>query len=186
MWSASINTGPFTLTAQIISIVFDTTALAIISFAGAVIFFFLHRGKFGVLLLGAMTGDALLVDFFKNVVLSPRPLNGIVAAPGYSFPSGHTTGNVVFFGILMYFVWKNYSSAKVKALTSGLYVSITAIVGFDRIYLNVHWFSDVLGSVFLGAFWVAVCILIFKYLVKSEKFRGLIRRKNQKQHAPIS
>ena len=81
------------------------------------------------------------------------------------FPKWTHDGSVVFFGILMYFVWKNYSSFKVKALTSGLYVSITAIVGFDRIYLNVHWVSDVVGSIFLGAFWASLCILIFKYLL---------------------
>ncbi|MGZ6298219.1 MAG: phosphatase PAP2 family protein [Parachlamydiaceae bacterium] len=179
LWSASINTGPFTLTAQIISIFFDTTVLAIISFIAAGIFFFLHRGKYGVLLLGAMVGDALLVYLFKNVVMSPRPLNGIVAASGYSFPSGHTTGSVVFFGILIYLVWTNYSSFKVKALTSGLYVSITSIVGFDRIYLNVHWFSDVAGSIFLGAFWVSLCILIFKYLMGKEKFQRSEKMHNQ-------
>ena len=79
----------------------------------------------------------------------------------------------------MYFVWKNYSSFKVKALTSGLYVSITAIVGFDRIYLNVHWVSDVVGSIFLGAFWASLCILIFKYLLGSEKFLRLVKMHNQ-------
>ena len=132
----------------------------------------MHRGKYSVLLLGAMIGDALLVDLFKNVVMSPRPLNGIVAASGYSFPSGHTTGSVVFFGILMYFVWKNYSSFKVKALTSGLYVSITAIVGFDRIYLNVHWVSDVVGSIFLGAFWVCTLYSDFQVPAGKRKIPG--------------
>ncbi len=184
LWSASINKGPFTLTAQIISIVFDTIALAVITFVVAVVFFVLHYGKNGVLLLAAMAGDAFLVGLSKMIVMSPRPLNGIIAAPGYSFPSGHVTGSVVFFGVLTYFVWKNRGSAKVRALTSGLYVSVTALVGFDRIYLNVHWFSDIVGSVFLGAFWLALCILIFEYLAGSRKFLSLVKAQIKNEIRP--
>ncbi len=164
LWSASINNGFFTLPAQLIAVVFDTIALAAISLVVAILLVILHQRKYGLLLLGAMAGDALLVDLFKTVIISPRPLNGIVSETGYSFPSGHTTGSVVFFGILTYFVWKNWGSTKIKALTGGLYISVTAVVGFDRIYLNVHWFSDIAGGVFLGAFWLTFCILLFKLL----------------------
>ncbi len=183
LWSASINEGAFTLTAKILSIIFDTFALAVITFVVALIFFVLRHWKYGVLLLGAMAGDALLVGLFKIVVMSPRPLDGIIAVTGYSYPSGHTTGAVVFFGILTYFVWKHRRSVKVRALTSGLYVSATAIVGFDRIYLNVHWFSDVVGSVFLGAFWLTLCIVLFKFWRK-QKLNGLAKTeiKNQTPH----
>ena len=168
LWSASINKGFFTLSAQLIAVIFDTTALAAISLAVAILLFIFHQRRYGLLLLGAMAGDALLVDLFKTVIMSPRPLNGIVAESGYSFPSGHTTGSVVFFGVLTYFVWKNWGSKKVKVLTGGLYFSVSAVVGFDRIYLNVHWFSDILGGVFLGAFWLTFCILLFKCLMRKE------------------
>lgn len=174
LWSASVNTGFFTLTAQTISIVFDTVALAIMSFVAAVFLFVLHYRRYGFLLLGAMAGDTLLVALFKTVIMSPRPSNGLIVVSGYSFPSGHVTSSVVFFGVLTYFVWKNWDTAKVKTLTGGLYVSITAVVGFDRIYLNVHWFSDILGSIFLGAFWVTLCILVFKYLVLSGKIQRFL------------
>jgi undecaprenyl-diphosphatase len=162
IWSASFNAGSFTLTAKIISVVFDTTALVVLSVILAILLFVLHRRRYGVLLLGAMAGDALLVTFFKMVIMSPRPLNGIIVESGYSFPSGHTTSCVIFFGILTYFVWKHWSSFKIKASTAGLYVSLTAVVGFDRIYLNVHWFSDIVGAVLLGAFWLTLNIFLFK------------------------
>ena len=125
-------------------------------------------------MLGAMEGDALLVGLFKTVIMSPRPLNEIIAETGYSFPSGHATSSVVFFGVLTYFAWKHWNSAKVKALTSGLYVSITAVVGFDRIYLNVHWFSDIVGAFFLGVFWLTFCIPFFKRLVSSGRIQRFL------------
>jgi undecaprenyl-diphosphatase len=174
LWSASVNKGFFTLAAQTISFAFDTIALAILSFVVAIFLFVLHHKRYSLLLLGAMAGDTLLVELFKTIIMSPRPLNGLIVASGYSFPSGHTMSSLVFFGVLTYFVWKNWGSVKIKALSGGFYISITALVGFDRIYLNVHWFSDIVGSIFLGAFWVTLCILLFKYLVSSGKIQRFL------------
>ena len=174
LWSASVNNGFFTLPAQTISIAFDTIALAILSIVVAIFLFVLHYKRYSLLLLGAMAGNTLLVELFKTIIMSPRPLNGLIVASGYSFPSGHTMSSMVFFGVLTYFVWKNWYSSKIKALASGFYISITALVGFDRIYLNVHWFSDIIGSIFLGAFWVTLCILLFKYLVSSGKIQRFL------------
>jgi undecaprenyl-diphosphatase len=174
LWSDSINKGFFTLTAQIISIAFDTIALAILSFVVAIFLFVLHYKRYSLLFLGAMAGDTFLVELFKTIIMSPRPLNGLIVASGYSFPSGHTMSSLVFFGVLTYFVWKNWGSVKIKALTGGFYITITVLVGFDRIYLNVHWFSDIVGSIFLGAFWVTLCILLFKYLVSCGKIQRFL------------
>jgi undecaprenyl-diphosphatase len=174
LWSASVNKGFFTLAAQTISIALDSIALTILSFAAAIFLFVLHYRRYSLLLLGAMAGDTFLVELFKTIIMSPRPLNGLIVTSGYSFPSGHTMSSLVFFGVLTYFAWKNWDSAKIKALTGGLYISITALVGFDRIYLNVHWFGDIVGSIFLGAFWVTICILLFKYLVSSRKIQRVL------------
>jgi undecaprenyl-diphosphatase len=185
LWSASVNTGFFTLAAQTISIVFESIPLSILSFVVAVFLFLLHYRRYGLMLLGAMAGVTLLVALFKTVIMSPRPLNEIITATGYSFPSGHTTSIVVFFGVITYFVWKNWDSAKVKTLTGGLYVSITALIGFDRIYLNVHWFSDIVGSVFLGAFWLTLCILIFKYLVSSKRIQRFLSPNSRSENSAL-
>jgi undecaprenyl-diphosphatase len=174
LWSASVNIGFFTLVAQAISIVFDTIVLAILSLFVAVFLFVLHYRKYGLLLLGAMAGVTFLIELFKTIIMSPRPSDWLIAASGYSFPSGHTTSSLVFFGVLTYFVWKNWGSVKIKVLTGGIYIFIIAVIGFDRIYLNVHWFSDIVGSIFLGAFWVTSCILLFKYLVSSRKIQRFL------------
>jgi hypothetical protein len=85
---------------------------------------------------------------------------------------------------LTYFAWMSWPSLKTKALTSGAFVSVTGIVGFDRIYLNVHWATDVIGAVLLGTFWLLLCILVFSYLQvrynehSVSKKSGLVRRGN--------
>lgn len=161
LWAASVNGGSFTFSAKVISVVFDTNALVVLSFGVAVLFFVLHHGRYGLLLLSGMTGNALLVEICKALVESPRPLNEIIAVSGHSFPSGHVAATVVFFGVLTYFAWKHWNTMKVKVSTGVVYVSVVAIVGFDRVYLNVHWFSDIVGAVFLGGFWLATCLYLF-------------------------
>ena len=130
--------GFFTTTAKAISVTFDTTVLLAMSLIIASFLFFYHHKRYSFLLLGAMAGNALLVEFFKIIIASPRPLNGIIVETGYSFPSGHTASSVVLFGGLVYFAWKNWDTMKARVLTSGLYIPIVVVVGFDRIYLNVH------------------------------------------------
>ncbi len=171
-WSASVNHGFFTLPAETISVVFDTTSLVILSLVVAICFLLFHHARYSVLLLGSMGGTALLVEFCKTLIQSPRPLNGIVAETGFSFPSGHTTSTVVFFGVLAYFAWKQSGSVKVKGAIIAAYVSVTSTVGFDRIYLNVHWFSDIVGAVFLGGFWLAFCVFVFTVWLHHQEFRS--------------
>ena len=161
-WAATVNMGFFTEAAKLISVGFDTLPLLAVSLVTAFFLFILHYRRYSILLLSAMAGDALLVELFKAIIASPRPLNGIIVATSYSFPSGHTTSSVVLFGILLYIVWRQWKNVNLKLLAVGLYVSEVGVVGFDRIYLNVHWFSDVLGALFLGAFWIAFCVWMFK------------------------
>ena len=172
LWSASINSGFFTMPAKTISAVFDTTSMIVLSVVVAVFLLLFHHAQYSLFLLGSMGGTALLVDLCKSVIQSPRPLNQIVSEPGFSFPSGHTTSTVVFFGVLAYFVWKHSKTIKAKGATLAAYVSIASIVGFDRIYLNVHWFTDVIGAIFLGGFWLAFCVFVFTNVVSSRRLSG--------------
>ena len=174
-WAASIQTDAFTGITNGISIAFDTNTLLVFSLVVAVVLFAKHYRRDSMLLLGAMAGDAVIVAVFKTVIMSPRPLNALIPETGYSFPSGHVAGSVVFFGVLTYFVWKHWASVKVKTTTGGLYVAITALVGLDRVYLNVHWFSDVVGGFLIGLFWLAFSIWIFPYLMSSPRFQKITR-----------
>lgn len=170
-WAASINKGTFTVAAEAISVIFDTNVLAILSVVLATGFYVKNRWRYGVLLIGAIGGIALIVPISKMLIMSPRPLNEVIHLTDYSFPSGHAAGNTVFFGILTYFAWKKWSSARTRLSTGGLYTAIIALIGFCRIYLNVHWFSDVVGGFLLGVFWLLFTI-------------GLFHRLSTKQSAP--
>lgn len=163
-WAASIQINSFTVIAKGISFAFDFYTLILLTLVAGALLFVLHQWKSSLLLGGAMAGDAALVLVCKILVQSPRPVNGVLPATGNSFPSGHVTGTLVFFGVLTYLVWQRWKSSRVKLLTGSLYVAITCVVGFDRVYLNVHWFSDVVGASLLGTFWLAFVLFLFQNL----------------------
>jgi membrane-associated phospholipid phosphatase len=167
-WAVTIQTEYFTVVAVVIAYVFDTTSLVAFSLIFAVYLFFKNYKRYSVLLLAAMGGDALLVVFTKTLIQSSRPLNGLVSDSGFSFPSGHAAGSIVFCGLLAFFAWHHWNSLRAKTASVTLVVTITSIVAFDRVYLNVHWFSDVLGGCLLGLFWFIFILGVFNY-VKTRK-----------------
>ena len=178
-WSASIQTSSLTQTAEIVAYCFDTTPLFAASLLIAACLFYKNYKKNALLLVGAMGGDAAVITMVKMLVHSERPLNGIMQETGFSFPSGHVASSVVFIGILTYFAFQHSKSSNRKTLSSTFYVAIEFIIGFDRLYLNVHWFSDVLGGYLLGVFWLTFSILAFQYLERTGKFQ--MKRKNFKR-----
>jgi len=150
--------------AEVIAYCFDTTPLFVASLLIAAFLVYKNRKENALLLAGAMGGDAAIVVIVKALVHSERPLNGIMQEMGFSFPSGHVTSSVVFLGLLTCFAFQYLKSSKAKTLTGMLYVAAVLLVGFYRIYLNVHWFSDVLGGYLLGAFLLMFAILALQYL----------------------
>jgi undecaprenyl-diphosphatase len=104
----------------------------------------------------------------KLIVHRLRPDNALVQASGYSFLSGHATMTILFFLLLIYFfrddiknkLWKN------AFITTSIVLAL--LIGFSRIYLNVHWLSDVIGGFILGLLWFMLSIVVFK---KAEKIK---------------
>jgi membrane-associated phospholipid phosphatase len=180
-WAASINKGSFTVAAEGISIIFDTNGLVILTVVLTAAFSVKHRWRCGVLLLGANGGIALIVAVSKILIMSPRPLNEVIPLTDYSFPSGHVAGNVVFFGILTYFAWKKWASTRTKLSIGGLYIAMIVLIGFGRIYLNVHWFSDVVAGFLLGVFWLVFTLWVF---IRMEDYqtRLLFESKRSNEH----
>lgn len=171
-WATSIQTSSFMPIAEIIDFVFDTPALLTITLLAFAFLFYKGYRNNSALLVGAMSGDAAMLAIIKMAVHSARPLNELMYVSGFSFPSGHASGSVVFCGLLTCFAWQHWKSSKVKISSSVLSVIVISIVGFDRIYLNVHWFSDVLGGYLLGIFWLTFSILMFLYLEQTRKSRS--------------
>lgn len=83
----------------------------------------------------------------KHIFLRPRPVGlKLIKQGGYSFPSGHSMMAVAFFGILIYLVCKSKWKKWIKILLSSLLTVLILLIGISRIYLGVHFASDVLAG----------------------------------------
>ena len=96
-----------------------------------------------------------------------RPtLNVLVNETGYSFPSGHSMISIVFYGYLVYLIYKFINNKKIKYLLMGLLSVIIFTIGFSRVYLGVHYTSDVIGGFTFGIAYLIIYIDIVKKFVK--------------------
>lgn len=114
-----------------------------------------------VLLMSAMTGGLLFETGVKVLIHRARPLNALIEESTYSFPSGHATMSTLFFLIVLIAFVRGIKNKTLRIVFATLCIFSFLIVGFSRIYLNVHWFSDVIAGFALGIFLVTLLVLIF-------------------------
>lgn len=106
-----------------------------------------------------ISGNAIINPMLKGMFERARPLheNGIILASGWSFPSGHSSGAVVVYGMLAYVGIR--SLPRQWHLPVVLLASAMAFaVGCSRIFLQVHFASDVVAGFMTGIAWLALCI----------------------------
>jgi len=106
--------------------------------------------------LGATSINALLKLIYERS--RPDVLRPLVEVNSYSFPSGHTITAVALYGFLAYVLWQN--SQRMLALFTILWA---CWIAFSRIYLGVHYPSDVLGAVAVGGLWLSAVLIGMNY-----------------------
>ncbi len=123
-----------------------------------------------------------VVTFFGAEALSvlvdrprPTPDQGIEVSKflaGNSFPSGHVFAAVVFYGLLVGVAWHRFRWLYVRVLLLAIAASIVGLAGVSRVYLGVHWPSDVLGGLLLGS--VALAGLLWVYAGLRSGYLGIL------------
>lgn len=133
----------------------------LIPLAGVVALILLVRRQrfFAAAWVAATVGGALLNSTLKEIFERSRPqwLHHYASADGWSFPSGHSSGAFIVYGLLGYLVLV-YLPKRFHVPLAALAMLLIVCVGFSRAILQVHYFSDVLGGYAFGAAWVAAWI----------------------------
>lgn len=126
-------------------------------------FLFLHKKRAYAwkIAVVSLTSSGFLF-LIKYLVKRPRPDTPLVHALHYSFPSGHTFTSITFFGMVVYFVLTYTRNKIMKVFTVALSVLMVLLVGWSRIYLYVHYASDVIAGFCLGIMWL---ILAYWFLL---------------------
>ncbi|WP_458631232.1 phosphatase PAP2 family protein [Paenibacillus sp. CMAA1364] len=114
-----------------------------------------------------MMGSLCLNVLLKLVFQRERPnLRVIAEASGYSFPSGHTMAAFTLYGLICFLLWKHTTSARGRVILLLFVSMMIAGIGISRIYLGVHYPSDVLGALFASGTWLAISIGIYQRILE--------------------
>jgi undecaprenyl-diphosphatase len=124
--------------------------------------------------LAALLGGSVLVFVLKTAVHRVRPHAGsaLLQIGGWSFPSGHAMMSMVFYGMLAYLFIRTTRSWKWQVFAVSAAGLLVFLIGLSRIYLQVHYLSDVLAGYAGGLFWLTVSITGLEAYKRFKKAKG--------------
>lgn len=112
----------------------------------------------------------LLNHLLKIIFQRPRPVGfRLIEETGYSFPSGHSMINMAFYGYLIYLICRYVENKWLKYTLVTLLSLLICLIGISRIYLGVHYASDVLAGFFVAIFYLVIYITMVKKIFTSRK-----------------
>ena len=150
------------ITAIMIFISFLGSAITLITLALASIFLVKNK-KYSKLIILNLVLSFILNRILKLIIARPRPPRlRLVIENGYSFPSGHSMVSFAFYGFLIYLINKKLKNKKLKYPLIILLSVLILLIGISRIYLGVHYVTDVLGGYIIGLIYLMAFIKIFE------------------------
>jgi len=158
--------------ASILSLVGSPVAMAALAVAVALL---LVRRRWWITLggwLAAFAGGGVIDWMLKTIIRRPRPTGAaaFLHANSFSFPSGHALGSLIGFGMLAYIVLAYWpASRRHIALVVGVAFALILAIGLSRLYLGVHYFSDVAGGYAAGLVWLATCVSGIEVALRERK-----------------
>ena len=130
-----------------------------------ILFFVIKDKKIGISIITNLGIVTILNQIIKFIMQRPRPTEfRIIEETGYSFPSGHSMVSLAFYGYLIYLIYRYIKNKYIKWLLIVLLSILICLIGISRIYLGVHYTSDVLGGFLLSISYLVVYISLIKNL----------------------
>lgn len=145
-----------------------------ISLFFAVLIYFRKNIKYSLFFLATLSSGAVIVYFMKVFFNVSRPANALFDVFGQSFPSYHATVSTIFF-LLVIYIFSDYFNGFYRKVFNSLCVISIFLVSSSRLYLGVHWFSDVFFGVIIGAVISYLAILIFKNVINVQGGSSVIK-----------
>ncbi len=126
--------------------------------------------KIGLAILLNLTIITILNQLLKRILQRPRPTEyRIIEETGYSFPSGHSMVSMAFYGYLIYLIYKYVKNKYIKWISIALLSILIGTIGISRIYLGVHYTSDVLGGFLISVSYLIIYVsAVNKFLIEKD------------------
>jgi undecaprenyl-diphosphatase len=131
-----------------------------------IVYYLMKRNyeKYAAMIVTIVISSLLSGWLLKLIFHRSRPSEPLVHGAGwYSFPSGHALGMFTFSGVCLFLIWKTKFSYSGKWFLSFVFIFLGFAVGLSRIFLQVHFATDVIGSLFFALFWLMFIYLSFRF-----------------------
>ena len=124
--------------------------------------------KIGLSIFTNLVIITVLNQSLKRILQRPRPTEyRIIQEIGYSFPSGHSMISMAFYGYLIYLIYRYVKNKYIKWISISLLSILICLIGISRIYLGVHYTSDVLGGFLISISYLVIYIsAVNKFLIE--------------------
>jgi undecaprenyl-diphosphatase len=134
----------------------------------AAYFLFIRKHKWYSIRVSSIAISSLCLMFLLKLSFSrPRPaLPVLTEVSGLSFPSGHALMSFAFYGLLIYITWYGVKNKLLRWVLIILLLLLIHIIGFSRIYLRVHYASDVMAGLSVGFIWLVLSLWVIRQLEK--------------------
>lgn len=167
-----LRTGPGDAIMLVITELGDTVVVLAITVAVSLWLLWQRNWRSAAYWLGAVGGASALNTAIKVALHRPRPTELLYSGwSAFSFPSGHSTVNLVLYGFLAFLIGRELRAAWRLPVVLVM-LSMALLIAFSRLYLGAHWFSDVVGGLAFGTAWLT--ILVFFYLRKETRPVGAV------------
>lgn len=119
----------------------------VLGLLATILFALIKNKRIGICIYLNLAIITVLNLILKHLVQRPRPSEyRLINETGYSFPSGHSMASAAFYGFLIYLIYKNVKNKKVKIASIAILSLLIILIGISRIYLGVHYTSDVFAG----------------------------------------
>jgi len=159
-----------------------TNAMLFITFFGSsyfllpayillILYYLVFRKNYKLSLDVAAVGITSTIILFslKYIFHRHRPLDPLVkTVNGFSFPSGHSFSSFTFFGMLIFLLWQHQMNKSLRWIFTIFFFLFACAIAFSRVYLHVHFASDVIAGFFLCFVWLGVSLWILKRFDKKQ------------------
>ncbi|MCP1311373.1 phosphatase PAP2 family protein [Paenibacillus tyrfis] len=133
-----------------------------------VLYVLLGRRKELLLFIAAIGGSTAVGYVSKSLFARERPnFHRLLEEDGFSFPSSSSVAAVALYGIIVYLLWSHIRNRTGKIALTSAAIFMMVCIGLSRIYLGVHYPSDVIGGMLAGAAWLWLAIAVYKHLSDS-------------------
>ena len=167
-WIQGIQNDTTTEILKVITNLGGIVGLFLITLVVVIVLILLKKRKFAIAITLNLMISSMSYILLKSIIQKPRPPieERLIEETGYSLPSGHMTNNTAFYVLLIYLVSQNVKNKKLRNTLIVLFGCMPIILGFSRIYLRVHYLSDVLAGFCLGMICVTVFIIFIYPKIK--------------------